>query len=127
MASLLDKFPRFLLPKEMGSFEVSNLEFEPISSAGRQGSSLAWLFRSKEPDGCAAAIIRYAAGGEQPLHQHHGCEVVYILEGEMQTSQGMLRKGDLALYPTESSHASSTRVGCLALIIWQNFNVKRAS
>ncbi|MDF7674643.1 cupin domain-containing protein [Acetobacteraceae bacterium ESL0709] len=119
MTYSLDKLPRFLLPKGMDSFEVSELKFEPVATMGRKDSSIAWLFKSEEPDGCAAAIIRYAPGNVRPPHKHPGAEIIYVLEGEMKNSQGVLRKGDLALYPTGSSHQSSSEVGCTILMVWE--------
>ncbi|HBF31890.1 cupin domain-containing protein [Rhizobium sp.] len=111
--------PRLLFPAGSDQFDVRTLDFERIKAEGRQDSSAAYLFRAEEADGCAAAVIRYAPGGAAPPHRHHGYELIYVLDGEMKTTHGVVRTNDLVLLPPGSVHASSTDTGCLALIVWQ--------
>ncbi|WP_052298079.1 cupin domain-containing protein [Moritella sp. PE36] len=119
MSEIQNSLPRLLVGSLKRNLKHENLEFEPINKNGRASAEVHWLFKAEEADGSAAAVIRYYAGGDAPPHLHTGFELIYILEGEMQTSTGEVKKNDLILLKPGSIHKSSSKSGCLALIIWQ--------
>ncbi|MGF1860890.1 cupin domain-containing protein [Photobacterium profundum] len=111
--------PKLLVGALDHDLQIENLKFEPIEKNGRASAEVHWLFKPEEANGSAAAVIRYFAGGDAPPHLHTGFELIYMLEGSMQTSTGEVSKNDLILLKPESIHKSSSKAGCLALIIWQ--------
>lgn len=115
----LNSLPRLLVGSLERDLKLENLKFEPINKNGRASAEVHWLFKAEEAGGAAAAVIRYYAGGDAPPHLHTGFEMIYMLEGEMQTSTGVVKKNDLILLKPGSIHESSSKSGCLALIVWQ--------
>ena len=111
--------PKLLVGALDYDLQIENLKFEPIEKNGRASAEVHWLFKPEEANGSAAAVIRYFAGGDAPLHLHTGFELIYMLEGSMQTSTGEVSKNDLILLKPDSIHKSCSKAGCLALIIWQ--------
>ncbi len=114
----LDFLPNLLIGDKRESLKNGDLNFEPIIKDGRTAAELHWLFKNDEKNGASAAIIKYHPGGNQPAHIHNGHELIYILEGEMITSTGVVKKNDLVVLNPGSSHSSSCEKGCLALIVW---------
>lgn len=111
--------PRLLIGNFSDDLLDKKLYFEPIMENGRESAEVHWLFKAEEANGSAAAIIRYHAGGIGKMHLHTGFELIYILEGEMETTSGVVKKNDLVLLKPGSVHASRCSDGCVALIIWQ--------
>lgn len=114
-----ESLPNFLLGLAHASLQKKDLEFEPIQTNGRSSAEVHWLFKAEQADGSAAAVIRYYPGGVSPPHEHTGYELIYMLEGEMKTSTGVVKENDLILLEPGSVHSSSSEKGCLALIVWQ--------
>ncbi len=111
--------PRLLVGNFADDLLNKDLSFEPIIHNGRTSAEVHWLYKPEETNGSAAAIIRYYAGGSGQMHLHTGYELIYILEGEMVTTTGVVKKNDLILLKPGSAHASNCSDGCVALIIWQ--------
>lgn len=108
-----------LLAQSLGDMlEKTEIRFEPLGSGARTSAEVCWLFRPDEAHGAAAALIRYLPGGNAPPHRHTSFELIYMLEGEMITTQGRVKKNDLILLPPGSEHASRSETGALALIVW---------
>jgi quercetin dioxygenase-like cupin family protein len=118
MNSLPDFLPALLRENMQGMLAGSEIRFEPMQAGARSQSEICWLFRPEEANGSGAALIRYQPGGSAPCHLHTSFELIYMLEGEMITTQGTVRKNDLILLPPGSQHASRSETGCLALIVW---------
>ncbi|MCC8365549.1 cupin domain-containing protein [Xenorhabdus sp. PB61.4] len=114
-----NSLPKLLIGSLSENLHSENLKFESINKSGRASAEVHWLFKPEEANGSAAAIIHYYAGGSAPPHLHNGFELIYILEGEMKTSTGIVKKNDLVLLKPGSIHESSSEIGCVALIIWQ--------
>lgn len=121
--TLLEKnsflLPQLLIGRFSDDLRNKELCFEPIVQNGRVSAEVHWLFKAEEANGSAAAIIRYHSGGSGQMHMHTGFELIYILEGEMETTSGVVKKNDLVLLEPGSVHASRCNDGCVALIIWQ--------
>ena len=120
---ILDKpsltLPHLLVGDFADSLKDKKLSFEPIIHNGRTNADIRWLYKPEETNGSAAAIIRYHKGGSGKMHLHTGYELIYIFEGEMETTTGVVKKNDLVLLKPGSVHASKCSDGCVALIIWQ--------
>ena len=110
--------PTLFLEGLQGVLSVAEINFEPLQAGSRSNADIFWLFRPEEARGSAAALIRYHPGGKAPLHLHTSFELIYMLEGEMITTQGKVKKNDLILLPPGSQHASRSETGCIALILW---------
>lgn len=113
-----DSLPTLLRESLQGALVGSEIFFEPLNANSRSNAEICWLFRPAEASGSGAALIRYQPGGQAPLHLHPSFELIYMLEGEMITSQGKVKKNDLIVLPPGSQHSSRSETGCLALIIW---------
>ncbi|MGD6740055.1 cupin domain-containing protein [Photobacterium leiognathi subsp. mandapamensis] len=114
-----NNLPNFLRGLAEESLRTEQLNFVPIEMNGRACAEVHWLFKAEQANGAAAAVIRYYPGGSAPPHLHTGYELIYMLEGEMKTSTGTVKKNDLILLEPDSIHASCSDKGCIALIIWQ--------
>ncbi|MGM0748670.1 MAG: cupin domain-containing protein [Bacillota bacterium] len=117
--NLIKGLPNLFKENELGMLSKENIDFTAFGENSRSKSKIHWLFRPEETGGSGAAIILYHPGGSSPLHVHTGFEFAYILEGEMITNQGRLKKNDLMLLPPGSQHSSRSEIGCLALIVWE--------
>ncbi len=116
---LPEVLPRFLVGILGERLRSEDIKFEPIVSNGRTNAEVHWLFKGEEANGASAAIIRYHKGGHSPLHLHTGFELMYMLEGEIHTSTGTVRKNDLVLLKPGSKHESwASDIGCIGLIVW---------
>jgi len=114
----LSKLPVLLQENLLGNLSGTEICFEPLYAGSRSKAEICWLYRPEEAHGSGAALIRYQPGGEAPLHVHTSFELIYMLEGEMTTTQGKVKKNDLILLPPGSQHSSKSETGCVALIIW---------
>ena len=114
-----NNLPNFVRGLAEESLRTEQLNFVPIEMNGRTCAEVHWLFKPDQADGTAAAVIRYCPGGSTPFPLHTGYELIYMLEGEMKTSTGIVKKNDLILLDPGSIHASCSDKGCIALIIWQ--------
>jgi anti-sigma factor ChrR (cupin superfamily) len=83
----------------------------------RQGIDILPLY--EEPNGSAAAILRYSPGAAVPAHRHEGYEHALVLAGEQRDEHGSYPAGTLRISPPGSSHSVSSPGGCLIFIIWE--------
>ena len=51
-------------------------------------------------------------------HIHESWEWVYILEGSMEDEKGIHKKGDFLINEKDVLHKTSSKEGCLILIVW---------
>jgi anti-sigma factor ChrR (cupin superfamily) len=61
-------------------------------------------------------LVKVDAGIVYPLHQHHGIEEIYMLEGELDIAGEIYLAGDYIRSTPNSIHAPSTNTGCMFLI-----------
>ncbi|WIM83978.1 cupin domain-containing protein [Gallibacterium anatis] len=111
--------PCLLVGNQDKELMIQDFEFEKIETDGRLGAMVHWLFKSENSNDSSAAIIHYVPGGIGPKHIHLGYELIYVLDGEMETTSGTVKKNDLVLLKPGSIHGSISKKGCTALIIWQ--------
>lgn len=69
-------------------------------------------------NGPAAALLRYAAGAEVPLHRHGGYEHILILSGSQTDGVEVYGKGTLMISAPGSQHRIVSESGCIVLAIW---------
>jgi anti-sigma factor ChrR (cupin superfamily) len=74
----------------------------------------------KNGAGPAAALLRYAPGGQVPHHVHPGYEHIYVLRGSQQDHRGVYVAGDFVVNLPGSSHGVSSPGGCLVLVVWEH-------
>ncbi|HCV9034639.1 TPA: cupin domain-containing protein [Staphylococcus aureus] len=98
--------------------EEEVISFNDFYDEQRQMSQVHWLYRDTDSRSASAAIVHYKKGGYSPEHFHTGFELIYMLEGEMETSQGKVRSGEIIYFDPETSHSFYTNTGCIALITW---------
>lgn len=101
-----------------GMLDEMKLNFQKFSSDKRSKADIMWIHKPNEKSKSGVAIIKYWPGGISPMHLHSSYELIYMLEGEMVTNQGIVKKGDMVILPSGSRHSSKTDTGCIALIIW---------
>ncbi|HDX9494849.1 TPA: cupin domain-containing protein [Bacillus thuringiensis] len=119
LSNFIQALPEILEGNDLSVFSRTNIDFTEFSKIDRSKSEVHWLIRPEESEGVGAAIIHYHPGGESPPHLHTGFELAYILDGEMITDQGPVKKNDIMLLPPGSQHSSRSDKGCLAFIIWE--------
>jgi len=105
------------------------IEFPELFAIARQPDSIAWEpFREGVEihrlygDGVTgpwAALLRYAAGGSIPLHEHLGYEHIFILAGSQRDEAGELHAGALAIHRPGTRHEVVSDDGCIALAIYE--------
>lgn len=95
--------------------------FEPLLRDGRVGAEIHSLYstRETEADGPAAAIVRYLPGAKAEPHVHPGYELIFLLEGELETDDGVYPANSILLMPPGSVHAPRSPKGALGLVIWE--------
>lgn len=114
----------FSLNSQTGASQVHKLQdlgFSPYRVEGRKGVSLFSLYdtRDSDPDGPAAALVRYEPGSLTPRHLHPGWELVLVLDGELIDDRGRHSAGVLQVYPPGSDHELSSEIGCTFLVVWE--------
>ncbi len=83
---------------------------------------------ARKSDGFAVSIIHLEAGGVFPEHDHHGVEMAYILEGDLEADGVIFNAGDFFRADAGSHHGTHhSPSGCQALIMTANENYKHKS
>lgn len=87
-----------------------------------KGAQLLELSARKE-DGFVVSMIEVQPGSEFPAHDHHGVEMAYILEGDLEADGLMLNAGDFFRADAGTHHGKHVSPsGCRALIMTANEN-----
>ncbi len=89
------------------------LPWEPF----RPGVDIHRLYPA-EPDGAAAALLRYQPGASVPYHRHTGFEHILVLSGSQTDANGTYPAGTLVVNPPGTRHTVSSPDGCIILAIW---------
>lgn len=68
----------------------------------------------------ATSLVRYAPGSDFPTHVHSGGEEFLVVEGIFSDEHGDFGPGTYVRNPVGTSHAPSSRDGCVILVkLWQ--------
>ena len=70
----------------------------------------------------ATSLVRYAPGSRFDRHVHGGGEAILVLEGVFSDETGDHPAGTYLRHPPGSSHAPSSREGCLLFVKLQQFD-----
>ncbi|WOD40614.1 cupin domain-containing protein [Nodosilinea sp. E11] len=89
------------------------LDWQPF----RSGVDIHRLYPA-EPDGAAAALLRYQPGASVPRHLHTGFEHIFVLSGSQTDANGTYPAGTLVVNPPGTRHTVSSSEGCIVLAIW---------
>jgi anti-sigma factor ChrR (cupin superfamily) len=121
MASLIEQLPVLFSASGAGRVVPQDLDFRPLVTDGRVGAEIHRLYGTQETgsDGPAAAIVRYLPGAETQAHVHPGYELIYVLEGELETEDGTYGENSLLVMEPGSVHAPRSPRGFTALVIWE--------
>ena len=87
---------------------------------GRFGNETRMVFHPTEDEPTApnAGTIHYPAGTGFPRHRHDFAQVWYILDGECQYGERILRKGDIVYHgDPHEEHDMFTEHGCTMLFV----------
>lgn len=97
--------------------DVTQDQFE--WEAFKEGIEISRIHDDKN-EGPAAALLRYSAGAEAPMHLHVGYEHILILSGSQSDGVNVFSKGMLIISTPGSLHRIYSESGCIALAIWQS-------
>ncbi len=97
---------------EMVVLRAADLQWQPYRT---EGVEVAVLFFDPVNSMCSA-IVKAADGIIYPLHQHHGIEEIYMLEGELEIDGQVYLAGDYVRSYPNSIHPPATTKGCKFLI-----------
>jgi anti-sigma factor ChrR (cupin superfamily) len=116
-----DLLPRLLTGFHDDTFDVEELDFQPLLTDGRTGVEMHRLYGPDQtgPGGPSAGLVRYAPGASTPAHLHPGYELIYVLDGQMETDAGVFEAHSLLVQPPSSTHQPRSSTGCLLLIVWE--------
>lgn len=95
----------------------ANINWEQHNALGRSGAEISRLYR-EENSGQQVALIRCVPGAMAEKHVHTGHETFVILEGDFQDESGVFKKGDIVVYPPNSSHSWRSNTGAIILAVW---------
>jgi len=91
----------------------------PIKGGGAKLLELS----ARKSDGFAISMIEVKPGSVFPEHDHHGVEMAYILEGDLEADGLLLNAGDFFRADAGTHHGEHVSPsGCRALIITANEN-----
>jgi anti-sigma factor ChrR (cupin superfamily) len=120
-SSLIEQLPALFSGSGAGRVVPQDLDFQPLVTDGRVGAEIHRLYGTQEtgPDGPAAAIVRYLPGAEARAHVHPGYELIFVLDGELETEDGTYGANSLLVMEPGSVHAPRSPRGFTALVIWE--------
>ncbi|MDV9170880.1 cupin domain-containing protein [Streptomyces sp. W16] len=103
------------------NFGPVDYRFEPLMRDGRVGVEMHSLYSTEETgeNGPAAAIVRYLPNGTARPHRHPGYEIILILEGEIETDDGVYPAGSMLVMPPGSVHAPRSPKGAVGFVVWE--------
>ena len=124
-ASLLMDSPRIASPANPGVkpiilkdlFNIARRQEELPWQPFADGVEVYWIYR--EPDGPAAALLKYRPGSAIPSHDHHGFEHILVLSGSQSDENGLLETGSLMVHIAGTSHSVASEEGCIVLAIYE--------
>lgn len=91
-----------------------SVNWEPL----RDGIDIARLY-STPGSGPCAALLRYAPGAKLERHEHTGYEHIFILSGSQIDDAGEHHAGALLIHGPGTTHAITSKQGCIVLAIWE--------
>jgi quercetin dioxygenase-like cupin family protein len=75
------------------------------------------ILRSDKAGGASSFLLKLDAGAQVPAHDHPGGEELFVLAGDFQVGDDILRAGDYLYTPPNAVHSASSEGGCLVLVM----------
>ncbi|PQV54879.1 cupin domain-containing protein [Paraburkholderia sp. BL21I4N1] len=92
------------LPLTIGDSEIPGYFWIPLSSDDKNRWSSYWM--------------KIEPGAQGPQHRHEATELILVYEGTFTDSDGKdFAPGNVITYATGSNHSSSSRDGCVVLVV----------
>tara|TARA_B100001093_G_scaffold514216_1_gene587763 strand:- start:1001 stop:1348 length:348 start_codon:yes stop_codon:yes gene_type:complete len=104
---------------------INNQKFEPFDNYGKPVPGMSWkkISYDKSSGGFGTYILKMDAGAKSIPHVHLGYEEFYVVEGDLQDSDGKIfNKGDFVIFEPGSKHNSHTKNGCLLIVFMRGIN-----
>jgi anti-sigma factor ChrR (cupin superfamily) len=101
-------------------FELDGLDWVPWTEPGRAGVERAvlWAPDASVGEDSVGLLLRFPPGAHGDFHEHLGVELMLVLDGVLDHSDGTsFVKGDLVVEGPGSQHQMSSVSGCTVLAI----------
>ncbi|AUG78975.1 allophanate hydrolase [Kitasatospora sp. MMS16-BH015] len=101
-------------------FDMTDLAWVPWQEPGRVGVEYVVLWGPNEETGedSAALLLRFPAGAHGDFHEHLGHELMLVLDGTLDHSDGTrFVKGDMVVEEPGTRHQMSSATGCTVLAV----------
>lgn len=97
---------------------LDDLRWAVWEEPGRAGVEHHLLWSPTSDDPSAAMLLRFEPGGHSDFHEHLGVELMMVLDGVLEHSDGQrFNKGDLVVEEPGSQHQMSSSEGCVVLAV----------
>ena len=100
-------------------FDLDELHWTAWEEPGRAGVEhhILWAPQGREEDS-AGLLLRFPAGAHGDFHEHLGYELMLVLDGRLDHSNGAsFEAGDLVVEAPGTRHRMSSATGCTVLAI----------
>lgn len=99
-------------------FTMNELEWNPWVEPGRIGVENHILWAPTKLDPSVGLLLRFPAGAHGDFHEHLGIELMLVLDGVLEHSDGdRYEVGDLVIEEPSSQHQMASTEGCTVLAI----------
>ncbi|XAS69877.1 cupin domain-containing protein (plasmid) [Micrococcaceae bacterium Sec5.7] len=99
-------------------FDMNEIDWEPWVEPGRKQVDRHMLWAPSEEDPSVGLLVRFPAGAHGDFHQHLGYELMLVLDGIIEHSDGRSwPKGTLIVEEPGTYHSMSSKEGCTFLAI----------
>jgi len=99
-------------------FAMDDLPWVPWVEPGRAGVEHCVLWAPSEDEPSVALLLRFPPGAHGDFHEHLGHELMLVLDGGLDHSDGRsFGRGDLVIEAPGSRHQMSSARGCTVLAI----------
>ncbi|MEU2119867.1 cupin domain-containing protein [Streptomyces sp. NPDC016459] len=101
-------------------FDLDSLEWTSWNEPGRVSveHAVLWAPDTENDEDSVGLLLRFPPGAHGDFHEHTGYELMLVLDGVLDHSDGpSYVKGDLIVEGPGSEHQMSSRTGCTVLAI----------
>lgn len=101
-------------------FEIDEVDWVAWQEPGRVGVEhhVLWAPDAAQGEDSVGLLLRFPAGAHGDYHEHLGFELMLVLDGTLDHSDGAsYAKGDLVVEGPGTQHQMSSRTGCTVLAI----------
>lgn len=98
---------------------TTNIAWKPLVEEGinTSGIFVKILRYDEEQMRASSIILKFEPGAKYPYHNHPGGEELFVLKGECQVNDQLLKAGDYLFTPAGFKHAVKSENGCELLFI----------